>query len=318
MKTQARPDLSIVTTLYHSAQHVHEFHGRVLAVAERCGYRDVEIVYVNDASPDDAVDLVLKLHEEDPRVVVVDLARNAGHHRALMVGLEEARGRRVFLIDVDLEEPPELLEPMTARLDAETDLDVVYGVPEQRRGDLVSRAAATVFYGLLRWSADVEIPRDAATVRLMTRPYVDALLRFRERVLMIGGVFALAGFAQEPFPFRKGTSSPTTYDTARKARQAIQALTSFSDRPLRAILAVGLALVGTSLCVGVWATATRLLSDDPVHGFASLMISIWGLGGLILFLIGVLGTALARVYRQVKRRPAWIVRAVHDNGEVGA
>lgn len=302
--------LSVVTTLYRSEGHVAEFHRRVVAAAGVAGYDDVEVVYVNDGSPDASLDRALEIFEGDPRVVVVDLVRNAGHHRALMTGLEYARHDRVFLIDCDLEEPPELLVTMHAALESDDSLDVVYGVPRRRRGNAVARLAGRAFYGLLEMCSEVEIARDASTVRLMSRRYVDALLAFRESEVMIGGLFALAGFRQQSLPFDKKSASTSTYDLHRKVTQAMTALTSFSDRPLRWILGLGLVISACSLVVGTWLVSVRLQTTTPVHGFTSLMLSVWALGGVTLLVLGALGTALARVYRDAKRRPVWIARDV--------
>lgn len=307
-------DLSIVTTLYGSAEYLPRFHRRMRAAAKAAGYGHLEMIYVNDASPDESRDIALLLQREDSSVVVIDLARNTGHHRAIMVGLAHARGDSVFLIDCDLEEPPELLIPMAARRREESSLDVVYGVPRRRRGGWLERWAGRLFYRMLSWAADFDVPVDAATVRLMDRHYVNALLRFRERVLMIGGVFALAGFRQESLLFDKASSSTTTYDFGRRVGQAVTALTSFSDKPLRAFLGVGLGITLIAAIVGTWTITMRLVGTTPTHGYASLMVSVWGLGGLMLLTIGILGTSLARVYRAVKRRPLWIER---PRGPVG-
>ena len=129
--------LSIVTTLYRSARHLDEFHARVSAAAARFT-PDYEIVLVNDGSPDDSLAVALKLLERDDRVRIIDLARNFGHHKAMMTGLAEARGDLVFLIDSDLEEPPELLTEFAEAIH-DGQADVVYGVQDQRRGGLVER-----------------------------------------------------------------------------------------------------------------------------------------------------------------------------------
>src|SRR3977135_1284141 len=128
--------------------------------------RDIELVMVNDGSPDDSLDLALALHRNDPRAGVVDLARNFGHHKAMMTGLAHATGDLVFLIDSDLEEEPELLGQFHERL-AKGDCDVVFGVQEARRGGWVERVTGAVFFSLVDALSDQSLPRNAVVARLM-------------------------------------------------------------------------------------------------------------------------------------------------------
>src|SRR5258708_35799823 len=141
---------------------------------------DVELVMVNDGSPDDSLDIALALHQADPRVVVVDLARNFGHHKALMTGLAHATGDLVFLIDSDLEEQPEDLAQLYRRFQ-QGECDVAYGILETRRGGFFERMPVALFFTLLKVLGDHPVPRNAFTARLMTRDYVRALLRHRDR-----------------------------------------------------------------------------------------------------------------------------------------
>src|SRR5262249_28301584 len=141
---------------------------------------DIELVMVNDGSPDNSLDLALELHRCDPRVVVVDLSRNFGHHKALMTGLAHASGDLVFLIDSDLEEPPEDLLLFYRRMTAD-DCDVVYGVQKARRGSIFERMTGDTFFAILDLLGDRPVPRNLVTSRLMRRDYVNALIRHRDR-----------------------------------------------------------------------------------------------------------------------------------------
>ena len=194
--------LSIVTTLYRSARHLDEFHARVSAAAARVT-PDYEIVLVNDGSPDDSLAVALKLLEHDDRVRIIDLARNFGHHKAMMTGLAEARGDLVFLIDSDLEEAPELLTEFAEAIQ-DGQADVVYGVQDRRRGGLVERLSGWLFFRLFNLLSEQQIPENLVTVRLMTRRYVSALVSHRERKMMIAGLWALTGFNQIRADDRQG------------------------------------------------------------------------------------------------------------------
>jgi putative glycosyltransferase len=153
---------------------------------------DVEMVMVNDGSPDASLDLALALHRTDPRVVVIDLARNFGHHKAMMTGLAHASGDLVFLIDSDLEEEPEDLAAFHERL-AKGDCDVVYGVQERRRGGFVERATGALFFTLAQALSDQQIPRNNLAARLMTREYVRAPGAFDDAGAMPHSVIEIDG-----------------------------------------------------------------------------------------------------------------------------
>jgi putative glycosyltransferase len=301
--------VSVVATLYCSAPYVREFCERAAAAARQVS-DDFEIVLVNDGSPDDSLARALAVAQVQPHVRVVDLSRNFGHHRAMMAGLEHARGELVFLIDSDLEEEPEWLVPFHATLLAGGS-DVVYGVQEKRRGNWFDRLAGRAYYSIVRAASGLEIPHDHTTARLMTRRYVDALLRFREREIDLTGLFVTAGFAQAPYPVTKHASSASTYGFARKVGFAVDSLVSFSSFPLVAIFWLGLGISAIAALFTAWLVIRRLFLDVPLEGWTSVMASIWLLGGLVICFVGVVGLYLAKVFSEVKQRPATIVRAVH-------
>jgi putative glycosyltransferase len=302
--------LSIVTTLYRSARHLDEFHARVSASAGRVT-PDFEIVLVNDGSPDDSLGVALKLLERDDRVRIIDLARNFGHHKAMMTGLAEARGDLVFLIDSDLEEAPELLIEFSEAL-RDGRADVVYGVQEQRRGDLVERASGRLFFKLFNLLSDQPIPENLVTVRLMTRRYVSALVSHRERKMMIAGLWALTGFTQIARTIAKGDKGHTSYSFRRKVSVLVDSITSFSDRPLVLIFYLGLAIGGISSTAAVYLVVRRLFFGVALPGWPSLIVSVWMLGGLMLICLGIIGIYLSKVFIETKQRPYTIVRQVYE------
>src|SRR5579872_1841666 len=150
-------DLSIVATMYHSADFLVEFHRRCVASAEKLGVKDFELVLVNDGSPDESLNRALELHRQDPRVVVVDLSRNFGHHKAMMTGLKYAKGELVFLIDCDLEEPPELLETFYTEMKS-APADMIFGQQETRRGGFFERFSGGFFYWMLNLLSNYPLP----------------------------------------------------------------------------------------------------------------------------------------------------------------
>ena len=301
--------LSIVATLYESAPYVETFHRRAAATAQQLT-EEYEIVFVNDGSPDDSLQRALKLTESDHRLVVIDLSRNFGHHKAMMTGLAQARGQQVFLIDSDLEEEPEWLVSFAEQMERDR-CDVVYGVQDQRKGGIVERWSGRIFYRLFRALTGLALPENVVTARLMTRRYVDALLRFDEREVFLAGLWYITGFDQRPQTIRKLSSSQTTYTLKRKISVLVNSVTSFSNAPLIWVFYIGVVI---SLAAGAY-TAYLVFFwyffAKPLIGWTSVMASIWLLGGLIISFIGVVGIYLSKVFSETKRRPYTIIRQIY-------
>lgn len=302
--------LSIVATLYQSAAYVAEFHRRAGAAAQELAGEDYEIVLVNDGSPDDSLQRALALMEADDHVVVIDLSRNFGHHKAMMTGLAHAKGERVFLIDSDLEEEPEYLLPFSRQLEAEG-CDVVYGVQEQRKGSWFERWTGAWFYVLVRWLTGLALPDNIVTARLMTRRYVDALVLHDEREVFMAGLWHITGFDQRPHTVRKHATSETTYTFRRKMSLLVNSVTSFSNAPLAGIFYIGIAISALAFAYTCWLVARWMFFAKPLVGWTSVMASIWLLGGLVISFIGVVGIYLSKIFSETKRRPYTIVRKVH-------
>jgi putative glycosyltransferase len=307
-------DLSVVTMLYRSEAWLPEFHRRMAAAAEGLT-SSFEIVYVDDGSPDAAAALVRGIQRSDPRVVLVDLSRNFGHHQAAVAGLAQARGRRVFIIDVDLEEQPEWLGRFAEEQDR-TRADVVFGTSAVRRGPVFRRQAGTWFWKLFNLLSDVRVPPNPCTVRLMSRRYLDALLRMPEKNLFLAGSYAWLGFEQVPLVVQK-LVRPTrsSYTRRRLLALFLDAVTSFTSYPLRLIFLSGLVIAFTALLFGTLLAAWKLAEPQAVAlGWSSIIVSIWFLGGLTIAFLGVIGIYLSKVFLEAKDRPLYVVRSVEAGG----
>ena len=310
--------LSVVSTMYRSAPYIAEFHRRIAAAASAVT-SDYEIVLVNDGSPDDSLQRALAIAAKDDHVTVVDLSRNFGHHHAIVAGLAQAQGERVFLIDIDLEEQPEWLADFVAEQDR-TQADVVFGVQQRRIGGLNSRYLGRLFYTVFNAISDTRIPESLCTVRIITRPFVDALLTLKDRNLFLAGNFAWVGFEQVPLVVQKTPrAGRSTYNLRRSTRLLFDGISSFSAYPLRAIFVTGLILSMVSGFVGLEMIVYKLMWPETVMlGFSAIMVSIWFLGGLTIFFAGVIGLYLSKVFNEVKDRPQFIVRRVYGRREATA
>jgi putative glycosyltransferase len=303
--------LSVVSTLFRSAAHLREFHRRVSDAAARYAGDDYEVVLVNDGSPDESLAIALHLQAADRHVRVVDLSRNFGHHQAMWSGMKHARGEWVFLIDCDLEESPEWLEVLAAKVQ-ETSADVAFGVQETRSGSLFGRLAGRAYYRLFNVLSSVPIPENLMTIRLMSRRYVDALMQHTEATFVISGLWARTGFLQVPVPFPKGHKRTTTYGFLRRLKLLVHSVTAFSEAPLFMIFYLGTALFASSLLAVVALAVRAVFFGKFLDGWPSLIVSIWFFGGLGVFCQGILGIYLGRVFQEAKRRPVAIVRQVHE------
>jgi putative glycosyltransferase len=301
--------LSIVTTLYKSGPYVEEFHRRVSEAAQRIT-DDYEIVMVDDGSPDNSLEIACTIARGDKHVRVVELSRNFGHHKAMMTGLDHARGELCFLIDSDLEENPALLQEFFDKLNA-SDADVVYGFQGIRKGDLSERLSGGIAYRLFNTLLAHPIPRNHITVRLMKREYVDSLLLHREQETVIGGLWVITGFHQLGIPVDKQARNETTYSYWRRWLSLIDSVASFSETPLVAIFYLGIAISGLSGLVGIVLLIHKLIFRGAVEGWVSVMLSVWFLGGLLIFCVGVIGIYISKIFIETKNRPYTIVRKVH-------
>lgn len=301
--------LSVVSTLYGSAPHLEEFHARMSHATRAVAGDDYEIILVNDGSPDDSLELAIQLLGDDNHLRIVDLSRNFGHHHAMISGLEQARGERVFLIDSDLEEDPDWLLKFWETMQDKS-CDSVYGVQEQRKGGMVERFSGWIFYILFNFLTGFEFPKNIVTARLMNRAYLDAFLGHRERELSIGGLFFITGFDQCAVTVKKLHLSPSTYTLARKLSVFVNSVVSFSSKPLVGIFVFGMSVFLLSLFVSAYYVINAMILGEPPSGWTSLMVSVWMLGGLIISCIGIVGIYLSKVYNETKARPRAIVRRI--------
>ena len=307
-------DLSIVTTAYYSAPHLAEFYDRSCAAAEKIT-KSFEIIIVNDGSPDNSLDVALSIFQKDPRVRVIDLSRNFGHHRALMTGLAHSCGDLVFLLDSDLEEEPELLETFYQNLTT-TGADVIFGVQERRKGNLFERLSGWLFVKVFNALSSHSLPANFITARLMNRRYVSALLQHREREMLLAGLWVLTGFTQIPLTVTKHSKGSSTYNTRMKIGHAVNAITSFSNKPLVLIFYLGCVILLLSTAAALYLIIRKIFFGTLLLGWASLIVSIWMLGGLTIFCLGIIGIYLAKIFIEVKQRPYSIVKDIYEHHNV--
>ena len=302
--------LSVVATLFQSESYVKAFYQRMSAAARKLVGDDYEIIFVNDGSPDRGLEIAVELTRNDHHIVVIDLSRNFGHHKAMMAGLDHAKGERIFLIDSDLEEEPEWLLGFNEQMDVDQS-DVVFGVQEIRKGGVFERWSGTIFYKIFRALSGVKQPDNVVTARLMTARYLSGLLSHREREIYICGLWVITGFKQTSQIVRKHSSSPSTYGLRLKIDLLVNAITAFSVRPLAFTFYSGVLISVSAFSYICYLCLRYFFISSIPSGYTSILVSIWFFSGLIILVLGIQGMYLAKIFSEVKQRPAVIIRRIH-------
>jgi polyisoprenyl-phosphate glycosyltransferase len=307
--------VSAVIACYRDAPAIPQMHERLTETFRRLGV-DYEIVFVNDASPDDARDVLAVLAERDPRVVVVNHTRNFGSQSAFTSGMEIATGDAVVLLDGDLQDPPELIEKFYARW--REGYDVVYGVRERRVATLPMQLAYKLFYRVFRSLSYVSMPVDAGDFSLLDRRVVDALNALPESNRFLRGLRAWVGFRQVGVSYVRPARpyGETTNSLRRNVGWARKAIVSFSYAPLNLIAWLAFITVGLSLVAAIVQIILRLVDPDLApRGITTLLLVVLFLGGIQLICLSIVGSYLAHIYEEVKRRPPYIVESVLNRPE---
>ena len=298
--------LSIITTLYYSEPYLDEFYRRITATAKKIT-SDYELIYVNDGSPDQVLKIAQEQQKNDSKLTIVDLSRNFGHHQAGMVGLNQATGEHIFLIDCDLEEAPELLEIFWTKYSKNNNLDVLYGVQTNRKGKWFERHSGSLFYSLFNRLSSVKIPNNMLTVRLMSKRFVSALLEYQEKNLFLGGLMSHVGFEQQAITVEKSSKQNRSYTLTKQLSLFTTSIASFSSKPLEFILILGVIFLGLSC----FTTLLIFPLVDNISNLQIILLSMSFLSGLIISCIGILGIYLAKIYEEVKQRPRAIIKKVY-------
>ena len=306
--------LSIVIPCYNEDENLAVLHRRVSDAAAGVVGTDYELVLVNDGSTDSTWDRIARLCDDDPHVVGVDLSRNHGHQLALSAGLGVCTGERVLIIDADLQDPPEILPEMYRLMDQGA--DVVYGQRTERHGETwFKRATAKAFYRALGHLVDIPIPLDAGDFRLMSRRALDVLNSMPEQHRFVRGMVSWIGFPQVSIAYVRQPryAGVSKYPLGKMVRFALDAITGFSVRPLRVSSYIGgvFALFGVALFVRtlyVWE------AGGAIVGWTSLMSAVLLLGSAQLFVLGIIGEYLGRLFMEAKGRPLFVIKDVRGQG----
>lgn len=307
------PILSLVLPIFNEAEIIPELSRRLHSFFTDLGGGvgpSWEVIFVNDGSTDQSLELLKGLAAAEPRFKVLSFARNFGHQLAITAGMDRAEGDAVVVMDADLQDPPEVVSEMLVRW--REGFDVVFAVRSKRHGETwFKKATAAVYYRLLRaMLGGVSIPVDAGDFRLMSRPVVLTMRALREQHRFVRGMVAWVGFRQTAVRYERPArfAGETKYPLRKMLRFAVDGITSFSTVPLKMAIWLGAGAGIVALAGGLWAIWVKLFNRGVVPGWTTIMILV-GLGSSAqLLMTGILGEYVGRIYEEVKRRPLYVVR----------
>jgi len=305
---------TVIVPVYNEEAVVNETYRRLTLVMESIG-DTYELLFVNDGSSDQTASLIREFAQQDDRVRLLDFSRNFGHQMAITAGMDYARGDAVVIIDADLQDPPEVIPLMIEKWQA--GYDVVYAKRVKRNGEtLFKKWTAAVFYRALRALAEVDIPLDTGDFRLIDRKVCEAMKSIREKNRFVRGLVSWVGFSQIAVEYvrEERFAGETKYPLKKMLRFAADGIASFSYKPLKLAMHLGLAFsFAGSVCL-VASVALALFKGDPAAGWAVLFAGLFLLDGVILIAVGIMGEYVGRIYDEVKNRPLYLLR---NEDEVG-
>jgi polyisoprenyl-phosphate glycosyltransferase len=304
--------LSVVVPCYNEEDVIALTHRDLSSVLQSL-VTSYEIIYVDDGSTDRTSEILHGIAKSDPCVRVVSFARNFGHQFAVSAGLDHASGSAIVIIDADLQDPPQVIEPMLQAWIQGA--DVAYGVRTDRDGDSwFKRRSAAAFYRVLNWVSETPIPVDTGDFRLMDKRVLKVLRSMPERDRFIRGMVAWVGFRQVPIEYHRAprAAGRTKYPLRKMIRFGVTGILSFSIAPLRVAIWAGFGAAAIALLSMLYALGAKLIFDNTVPGWAATFTAMMFVAGVQLICIGISGEYLARVYMQIKARPLYVV-----SGEYG-
>ncbi|MDH4128745.1 MAG: glycosyltransferase family 2 protein [Spirochaetota bacterium] len=299
--------LSIVVPMYNEKENIDLFISKLTSVIDTIT-PTYEIICINDGSTDKTLEKLLEHHKINLKIKIINLSRNFGKEKALTAGLDFSNGDAVIPIDADLQDPPELIEEMINKWIE--GFDVVYATRKVRHGEsCIKRATASFFYKILNTISDIPIPQNTGDFRLLDRRVIEALRRIPEEGRFMKGLFSWVGFKQTSILYDRQPrhSGKTSWNYWKLWNFALDGFTSFSHLPLRIWTYIGFIISIFSLIYVLVLIIFTITKGLDVPGYASLMVVMLFLGGIILIGLGILGEYIGRIFIEVKNRPIYLI-----------
>ncbi len=307
------PLLSLVVPVFNEEESINLFLDTVIPLLEQASLR-FELVFINDGSRDDTFARLFDRGRRDRRIRIVNLSRNFGKEAALTAGIDHAKGDILIPMDIDLQDPPELIQPFIARW--REGYDIVYGVRTARLTDTrAKRMSAGWFYRIFNSMSPVRIPPNVGDFRLVDRRAVEVLRQLPERNRFMKGLFAWVGFNSIGVPYERPqrAAGTTKFNFWRLWNFALDGVVSFSTAPLRAWFYVGVVIAAVAVLYALFIVTRVLILGIDTPGYASLLIAVLLMGAIQLLSLGIIGEYLGRLFLEVKGRPIYVVEGVYED-----
>ena len=307
--------LSIVIPIYNEEENIDSLINRLRTVVAQMQI-SCEYIFVNDGSKDHSFQLIKNLALADPAIKYIDFSRNFGHQIAVSAGLDLAAGDRVAIIDADLQDPPELIIDMFAKMDQ--GYEVVYAKRNNRNGESwLKKFTAKVFYRILKSITSVKIPVVTGDFRIIDRKVVNVLNQMPEHNKFLRGQISWIGFKQTYVEYDRKVrqAGSTGYTYKKMIRLALDGITSFSNFPLKVASICGFVVSGIAFMVMIYALYSRYITKDYVEGWTSTIISVLFLGGIQLISIGIIGEYISRLSENARNRPLYVINETNIKKE---
>ena len=312
-KKEQKKILSIVSPAYNEAENLCEFYSRVIDATNNLNL-EIEIIYINDGSQDSTIDIITKQRQIDSRITIIDLSRNFGKEIALTAGLDYSSGDAAIVIDADLQDPPELIPKLVEKW--REGYDVVNAKRIKRKGEsLLKKVMSYIYYRLLFYLSDINVPKDTGDFRLLNKNALDALLKLREKHRYMKGLFVWVGFKQKEIEYEREArfKGKTKWGFFSLFNLAFDGLTSFSIMPLRLASTIGFLSALIGFFYGTVIVFKTLFFHEPVAGFTSLVVLVTFFGGIQLLSIGIIGEYIGRIFNETKNRPLYVVKNIQGS-----
>jgi len=306
-----RPEITVVSPIYSAENVLQDFLMRLINSLELIT-KEFEIILVEDGSPDKSWEQMIKASEADPRIKCLKLSRNFGQHQAITAGIDHSTGQWVVIMDCDLQDKPEEIPRLLDK--AKEGYDMVLAIRSSRTDGFLKKISSALFYSLLQYLTGIKQNAQIANFGIYHRKVMDVLVNdMRESIRYFPMMVRWLGFNVSTIKVEHGQSGrPSSYSLRKSIDLALNVMLTFSDQPLRLTIRLGLLLTLSSIIYGIYTIYRMLAGAIDVEGWTSLIVSIWFLGGVIIFILGMIGLYLGKTFEEVKKRPIYVIQEKHN------
>lgn len=303
-----RPQLSVVSPVYGSPDSIKILCSRLKDSLSKLTDQ-YEVILVFDCSPDDGWSHICSECSKDDRIKGIKLSRNFGQHYAITAGLQNAKGEWIVVMDCDLQDQPEEIPPLFRR--AQEGFDIVFAQRKERQDTYLKRVSSKLFYAIFSYMTDSKQDASIANFGIYHHDTIDALLSMNDRIRYFPAMIQWVGFNSTVLPVSHGVreNGNSTYTWRSLFKLAFDNMIAFSDKPLRLTVRLGMLICGTTIAFSLWLLIRYFWGGIIVSGYTSIILSIWFLAGIVIYILGVIGTYLGCLFDQTKNRPTFIIQS---------